>query len=111
MIHIGISGKIATGKSTLAKSLKQLAMESGYACEIIPFATGIREVAALEEYSDIERRARITNLFYSWGYDYRLSLEAAAMTDDYMRKYPSEEGKKNRRLLQNIGTEIGRNTI
>src|SRR5689334_18835862 len=111
MIHIGISGKIAAGKSTLAKSLKQIAMESGYACEIIPFATGVREVAALEEYNDIERRARITNLFYSWGYDYNLSLGAAELVDAYMRQYPSEEGKKNRRLLQSIGTEVGRNNV
>jgi deoxyadenosine/deoxycytidine kinase len=111
MIHIGISGPIASGKSTLAKSLKQLSLESGLACEIIPFATGVREVAALEEYNDIERRARITNLFYSWGYDYHLSLQAAALTDDYMQLYPSEAGKKNRRLLQSIGTEVGRQHV
>jgi hypothetical protein len=111
MIHIGLSGPIASGKSTLAKSLKQLSLESGLACEIIPFATGVREVAALEAYNDIERRARITNLFYSWGYDYHLSLQAAALTDDYMQLYPSEAGKKNRRLLQSIGTEVGRNAV
>lgn len=111
MIHIGISGPIASGKSTLAKSLRQLSIESGLACEIIPFAYGVREVAALEEYSDIDRRARITNLLYSWGYDYRLSLKAAELTDEYMRRYPSTPGKKNRRLLQSIGTEVGRMTV
>lgn len=111
MIHVGLSGPIAAGKSTLATSLKQLAIEHDYTCEIIPFATGVRQVAALEQYSDIDRRARICNLFYSWGYDYHLSLQAAALTDSYMSKYPTEEGKKNRRLLQSIGTEVGRHAV
>lgn len=111
MIHVGISGPIASGKSTLAKSIKQLAIESGYACEIIPFAAGVREVAALEEYSDIERRARITNLFYSWGYDYKVSLYAAQLTDNCMNVHPTTNGMKNRKLLQAIGTEVGRHAV
>jgi len=110
MIHVGISGPIAAGKSTLGNSIKQIAIESGLACEVIPFALGVREVAALEEYNDIERRARITNLFYSWGYDYRTSLQSAALVDTYMRKYPTGL-TKNRRLLQSIGTEVGRESI
>lgn len=109
MLHVGVSGKIASGKSTLAKALKQLAIESGYACEIVPFAHGVREVAALE--CEDMRRALITNLFYSWGYNYGVSLAAALLADQYMEEYPSEEGKKNRRLLQCIGTEVGRNTV
>lgn len=109
MLHVGISGKIASGKSTLAKALKQEAIESGYACEIVPFAYGVREVAALE--CEDMRRALITNLFYSWGYSYGVSLAAALRADKYMEEYPTVDGKKNRRLLQCIGTEVGRNTI
>lgn len=111
MIHIGISGPIAVGKSTLAKTLKQLAIESGYAAEIVSFATGVREIASLEEYNDIERRARIVNTFYSWGYDYERSIAAAILADEFMHAYPTTPGQKNRRLLQSIGTEVGRHTI
>lgn len=106
MLHIGISGPIAAGKTTLAQSLKQLALESGLACDIISFAYGVREVAALEK--NETRRAELTNLFYSYGYDYGLSITAAMLTDRYMQQHPSTSGEKNRRLLQSIGTEVGR---
>lgn len=109
MIHIGISGKIGAGKSTLAASLKQLAIESGYACEIVSFAYGVREVAALEQH--VARKSALVNLFHSYGYDYETSSVGARLADAYMRKYPTITNTKNRRLLQSIGTEVGRMAI
>lgn len=109
MIHVGISGKIGAGKSTLAKSLRQLAIESGYACEIIPFAYGVREVAKLE--NEDKRKSKLVNLFHSYGYDFEIAARGALLADAYMRKYPTLAEKKNRRLLQSIGTEVGRVAI
>lgn len=109
MIHIGISGKIGSGKSTLAASLKQFAIENGYACEVVPFAYGVREVAALEKHE--ARKSALVNLFHAYGYDYATSSIGARLADAYMRKYPTLVEKKNRRLLQSIGTEVGRMAI
>lgn len=106
MIHIGISGPIAAGKSTLAKDIKELAGSSGLRAEIIPFATGIRELVALESLP--YRKNAITIKLFDWGYDTERANNAATMIDTAMWMYPSQPGIKNRRLLQTIGTEVGR---
>lgn len=106
---MGISGPIAAGKSTLAKQLQHAAMEHGYAAIIIPFATGVKELAALESVPN--RINVITNKLFDWGYDYNLSRRAATLIDYFMSRYPSQPGVKNRRLLQSIGTEVGREVL
>ncbi len=106
MLHIGISGDIAAGKSTLAKQIKERAENDGYHAHIIAFATGIRELVALEKHP--YREQAITRKLYDWGYDHDIAQNAARVIDDYMLLHPSQPGIKNRRLLQSIGTEVGR---
>lgn len=106
MIHVGISGPIAAGKSTLATQLQSLAREVGYAAEIESFAAGIRELVALE--GNTYRMLAMTQKLFDWGYAHEKAAAAARMIDGYMRVYPSQSGIKNRRLLQVIGTEVGR---
>lgn len=109
MIHIGISGPIAAGKTTLAQQLCSIAEQEGYAVQITPFASGIRELIATEQ--NTARVPIMAGLIASWGWDAVKAHMAAIMIDEYMRQYPSTPGVKNRRLLQYIGTEIGRNFI
>lgn len=108
MIHIGISGPIASGKSTLAKDLQTLAQNQGYVAEIVPFASGIREIMALE--FTAYRRESIARKIYDWGYELDAAWKVGRLIDVAMSEYPST-GVKNRRLLQIIGTEIGRDTL
>lgn len=110
MLHIGISGPIGAGKSTLAKQLQYLAREHEYAAEIIPFASGLRELIAFEGFTE-GRVIAMANLISNWGWDYTKAHLAAIMIDQYMVEYPSTPGVKNRRLLQYVGTEVGRNFI
>lgn len=104
MIHIGISGPIGSGKSTLARQLTQ-----HFSARIIPFATGVYAIAALEY--EVNRLDAIAELITSYGATYPVAYVAASMIDAHMKRYPSEPGIKNRRLLQFIGTEAGRDTI
>lgn len=109
MIHVGISGPIAAGKSTLAHMLHDLALNSGYAAEIISFATGIRELVALERHP--YRKAALMQKLFAWGVDSEKAIYAAEQIANTMTEYPSQVGVKNRRLLQIIGTEIGRDYL
>lgn len=104
MIHIGISGAIGSGKSTLAKQLVE-----HFDGSIIPFAYGVKQLAALETVDN--RLQQMTQLLISYGATYTAAYISASMIDGYMAKYPSTPGIKNRRLLQFIGTEAGRDTI
>jgi hypothetical protein len=107
MLHIGISGPIASGKSTLAKQLAQRATDHGYAAHIVPFAAGIRELVALESFAG-SRVPLLAGMISGWGWDATKAHLAAIMIDEYMTQYPSTPGVKNRRLLQYVGTEVGR---
>ncbi len=109
MLHIGISGAIASGKSTLAMGLKGRAQQAGYDARIIGFATGIREIVAVEHTAS--RVPIIANMLSQWGYDATKSQYGAMLIDQYMMEYPSTVGVKNRRLLQSIGGEVGRDSI
>lgn len=109
MVHIGISGSIASGKSTLAKDLQKLAHKRGYVAEIIPFASGIREIMTLE--NTPYRSEAITHKLYDWGYPLVKARNVAEQIDASMTKFPSQPGIKNRRLLQILGTEVGRDML
>src|SRR5688572_30898718 len=104
MIHVGISGPIGAGKSTLAQQLSDF-----FPSAIIPFAYGVKQIAALELQDN--RLQAITDMLVSYGAIYTHAYIAASMIDGYMTKYPSTPGVKNRRLLQFIGAEAGRQTI
>lgn len=111
MLHIGISGGIAAGKSTLAQKLSLIAENEGYHAVIVPFAIGIRDIIDLEPLPSNIRVMRLNLLFSQWGYDPTKSHLAAIAIDQAMIEYPSTPGIKNRRLLQIIGTDIGRNML
>lgn len=106
MIHIGISGPIAVGKSTLANELWKLARSKGLEAAVISFAAGIRELLSME--TNKYRRIAMAQKLFNWGFDTEHAGIGASMIDEYMYQYPSQVGVKNRRLLQLIGTEIGR---
>lgn len=108
-MHIGISGPIAAGKSTLAKELEKQALAHQLDARIVPFAYGIREIVAMEPVTT--RVPFIATMFTHWGVDAAKAHWAALLVDQAMVEYPSTSGVKNRRLLQIIGTEIGRNSV
>lgn len=109
MLHVGISGPIASGKTTLAQKLLEMAQNEGYAATIASFATGIREIIAMEQMNG--RVTMLALLLSKWGCDSTEAHMTALAIDQAMTTYPSTPGVKNRRLLQTIGTEIGRNML
>lgn len=109
MLHIGISGNIGAGKSTLATALYNKMFQHGLRAKIIPFATGVKEIAAMETHA--MRLASMTKYFYTRGYEYPICVKAARAIDQCMEACPSTPGIKNRRLLQFIGTDAGREMI
>lgn len=108
MFWIGISGPIASGKSTLAKALCEYLQELDVQVSIIPLARAVRDVAALEVYDENKRTRALFDLFNSWGYNSSIATSAVNATNSAFKTYPSVVGQKNRRLLQTIGIEVGR---
>ncbi len=104
MIHIGISGPIASGKSTLSQQLVEY-----FDSAIVPLAYGLKHIANMEFVDN--RLNAMTEQFIEYGAGSINAYIAASMVDGYMQKYPSTPGVKNRRLLQFIGTEVGRDTL
>jgi len=119
MIHIGVSGPIAAGKSTLANGLLAYFLNKDMRTRIVPFAYSVKELAAIElDYTNthlVQRVAdRSTEIFTRlqlWGYDAITANKAASTITTAMEAFPTKPMEKNRRLLQTIGTEIGRDLI
>jgi len=117
MLHIGVSGPIGVGKSTFAQTFKTVVEdvskdeygEGGYNVQIMPFATGIRQIISFE--GNPFRKIAIASLLQRWGYDAEVALHLVDLIECAMQEYPSVVGQKNRRLMQVIGTEIGRNVM
>lgn len=108
MLWIGISGRIGSGKTTLAEQLtRQLA--DRFKVRIIPIADGVREVVALE--TTLSPGDAAYKLFRDWGYSSSYATIASKMFTDAIKLYPTISGEKNRRLLQMVGTEIGRGIL
>src|SRR6185503_11455638 len=109
MLHIGISGPIASGKTTLAYALQNKARDAGFYCEVQAFASGIRELLTLER--EDARIAKLTARIYGWGWNLESAKLAAFFIDQYMQEFPTQPEIKNRRLMQLVGTEVGRNIV
>ena len=106
---VGISGPIASGKSTLAKGIKRIMKYRYYTAEIIPFATGLKYLGSLHDHPD---RMRLANQYFlDLGYAPDIAALGTEALLDAFRRFPVEAGVKPRQLYQYIGTEIGRQLI
>lgn len=108
-VHIGISGAIAAGKSTLSAGLAALYTTMNIQTEVIPFASGLKYLAGL--YTDPNKKAKAYDYFRTLGVDAADAMLAAGRLIRAFTLFPTEEGVKNRKLLQYIGTELGRDSI
>jgi hypothetical protein len=104
---VGISGAIASGKSVLANEIRRRLAVWDVKAEVVPFAHGLKYLASLEHHEDAYNLARV--YFQSLGYPHVDRYVADLFTAFSL--YPSKAGQKNRRLLQYIGTELGREKI
>lgn len=112
MTHIGISGPIAAGKSTLGRMLHDsLVLKTGSmdVC-IIPFASGLKELGALHTRNPSDAYHLARTFFTTLGYKDKADI-AAEMLLDAFERFPVKENEKPRRLYQYIGGEIGRDTV
>lgn len=113
---VGISGmpgrpSIGLGKSTLAGQLRNELLASGQVqnVAIVPMASGLKQLAELEQKT--VRGIRVYNLLRNWGIEQDVALEATNAVLFAFRQYPSRKGIKNRKLLQVLGTEVGRDML
>lgn len=121
MEFIGISGPIASGKSTLAIGLQELMTLRGHKSAVMSFAKGVKYLAGLYEYRAKEHEFTFSAIpsahkeayryFNSLGYTPELSTKAADMLIEAFDRFPVKAGIKPRELLQYIGTELGRQTV
>lgn len=108
-VHIGISGPIAAGKSTLAKGLAEVLGLMGKKANIIPFATGLKYLATLSD--NPQGYLRAYEYFIGLGYSEDKALAGTKMLIEGFIKHPVRNGVKPRQLFQFIGTEVGRETV
>jgi len=129
-LWIGISGEIGSGKSTLARAMKNEFERAGFKVQMVSFAQPIRDIISELEpkYKKIDKDMRQLGDWYDFDsyIDYMYSLEyyikdklgyelnsknnskLMVGIDKGFKDYPSVDGEKNRKLLQYIGTEVGR---
>lgn len=106
-IHVGISGPIAAGKSTLARGLVDIFAVMSKKAAIIAFAAGLKYLATLYD----EGIYKAYQYFIDLGYTHEESLAATYKLVEGFIKYPVLDGNKPRKLYQWIGTEVGRDTL
>lgn len=135
-LWIGISGEISSGKSTLARAMKNEFERAGFKVQMVSFAQPIKDIVNLFEnrfhkVADFRPMARagmwaLTHssikdayLWSAFEYEMYNYLKNIMQDRDSVFKlidgcsrgfeaFPSVEGEKNRKLLQYIGTEVGR---
>ena len=107
--HVGISGPIAAGKSTLAKGLVRILELMNKPSIVIPFASGLKYLGSLEDKPDAILAAY--DYFMALGYSEDKALRAGLKLLNAYRIYPQVDGKKPRKLYQYIGTEVGRDEV
>jgi len=108
-MHIGISGPIASGKSTLAKSLQSVFELMDIRARITPFAEDLKWMASL--YGSPELIPQLLQAFRILNYDEVTVWKGVAKTLEAFLLYPPVDGVKPRKLYQFIGAEMGRNTV
>ena len=108
-MHIGISGPIAAGKSTLAKSLQAVFDLIDIKTRIVPFAEDVKWMASL--YGDTEIIPKLRIYLRKMNYDELTVAHGIAEVLYAFMLYPPVEGVKPRKLYQHIGTEAGRYTV
>lgn len=108
-MHIGISGPIASGKSTLGKSMKAVFELLGTPTKIVPFAEDLKWMASLYGRDDVI--AQLRTFFMKLGYNELTAMHGTAEVLNAFMLYPPVDGVKPRRLYQYIGTEAGRYTV
>lgn len=108
-LHIGISGPIASGKSTLAQSLKALFEFIGIPTRIVPFAEDLKWMASLHNVDDII--PLLLAYFRKLNYPEDKVWRGTAEVINALRLYPVVENTKPRKLYQYLGTEVGRIAI
>lgn len=108
-MHIGISGPIASGKSTLGKDMKAVFELLGTPTRIVPFAEDLKWMASL--YGSTEVIPQLRTYFMKLGYNELVAMHGIAEVLNAFMLYPPVDGVKPRRLFQYIGTEAGRYTV
>jgi len=107
MKFIGISGPIASGKTALGSRIKTILEASGYITAIIPFAKGVKYLASLE---NVEDRSYMLEFFLKEIGADNIDRGIAELNKAF-EMYPTTKNEKNRKLLQYIGSEVGRETL
>lgn len=108
-MHIGISGPIASGKSTLGKDMKAVFELLGTPTRIVPFAEDLKWMASL--YGSTEVIPQLRTYFMKLGYNELTAMHGIAEVLNAFMLFPPVDGVKPRRLFQYIGTEAGRYTV
>jgi len=109
MQFIGISGPIASGKSTLANGLVALGQLQNERWIKESFAFGVKYLAGLYNAVDVE--AQVYNYFRRLGIPIENAQKGSLMLIEAFKRYPVVDDKKPRELLQYIGTALGRQTL
>lgn len=108
-MHIGISGPIASGKSTLGKDMKAIFELLGTPTRIIPFAEDLKWMASLYGRDDVI--GQLSAYFRKLGYNELVAMHGIAEVLNAFMLFPPVDGVKPRRLFQYIGTQAGRYTV
>lgn len=103
MYHVGIAGPIGSGKSFLARYIKA---RSDVDVAIVPFALHLKTLCAIQLVKDpAEQAKQLREYLHFLGCDNE-AVFASVLYAFY--EYPAQEGEKNRKLLQVVGTDIMR---
>lgn len=119
MIIVGFSGPIGSGKTTAASMLVRELGNMGFDARRHSFAHLLKIITNIvgdTEISEGEKLRTVLPLFLTQpvlqdpGYETRV-VAAVHQMIDYGHQFPNDGQKKNRRLMQLVGTECGRNMI
>jgi energy-coupling factor transporter ATP-binding protein EcfA2 len=109
-LMIGVAGRQGVGKSTLAKALQLVLSERGYKTAVCPLAETIKDILAnVENYNPKELRRIYSSL--NTAYQGKALGSLINQVVELYTRFPSVPGQKNRKFLQHVGTELGRNVL
>lgn len=110
---IGFSGPIGSGKTYGARLLQKEIERFGWFSNVVSFASIIKIIAERvgnPAYTDDVKYERMFEFLSDFIFHPQLSNAIRGMIEAG-NEYPSTKGVKNRRLLQLIGTEYGRDML